>query len=322
MFFFLRNRNIKKYWLGIIFGIISIINITKVHAYIPAYPMIVDDLARSHGQGTYRIKQTVTFIQSGTHSLSLQETWWFGRQNHFRVDVTSLNKEFGNLYLRFIYRNEKKIFKSTLGNIYHQKISPYHLDWPFHMRQSQQLKKLFATWRMTPWEIYPRRNIDPICPSTTETKNQLRFSQKSDCTPGSYSPRALQSSSDFFVQLDRRQGVITYRIALKQTDPSTPKLWIEQDVFVIREWKWIRPIAGQLTAWNYSMYPGFLLFPSLRRFRWSNSEVLMQVQSVQKISHNPKIFHTKKHLSRKNHLPSTISLIIRDKIREFYHKFR
>ena len=254
-------------------------------AYIPSYSMILSHLARTQGRGSYRIEQTITFYNN-TSPLSLKEIWWITDKQQ-RVDVSFLHpkQKSENLHLRFIYKHPYKIFNNELGKRQKHRISPYHIDRVFHLRHNKSLQRLFYLWKVAPYKI----------------------SQK-------------ESSNNNFIQLDRRHGVVQYTIA---KDKTLARLWIEQDEFVIREWNWIVArdgMYGELTAWDYVLYPGRLFLPTKRKFKWKNaSTVMIQVKKVQKITNNKKLFYFST-LRRKNHIPN--SLVFANTIRGFYQYFR
>ena len=247
-------------------------------AYIPVYSLIVSNLAKTQGRGAYVIEQEIT-LQFNNESVSLTEKWWLGSSSQMRLDVTS--QQIKNLYLRFIYQKEKKIFKDDKGEIQRISLPLYHLDRPFHLRSTQALTRLFYLWNLAPLQMPERKQ---------------------------------GQSTDSFVGLSRRQGVVQYKIGTGIT-----QLWIEQDEFVIREWIW--KDGGILKAWDYNIYPRNLFFPSRRKFRWSYLEADIQVKGVNTLVPGKSLFK-RTQLVKSNHLPETLSSYARDRIYEFYNQFR
>ena len=167
------------------------------------------------------------------------------------------------------------------------RISIYHIDRPFHLRNANRLNDLFYLWN-----IAPQQTNQPDLPQTNN-----------------------------FIHLDRRQGVVQYHIAQSK---KRAKLWLEQDEFIIREWQWIKnktKLSGKLIAWDYVIYPGNLFFPTHRRFIWPGAKVQIKVKKVQKIADTKQIFHSR-HLKHKNYIPTHISPSDQNNIREFYKQFR
>ena len=262
-----------------LFLLVLICFLSKASAYIPTYSMILSHLAYSQGRGGYRIEQEIIFKQA-IEPLSLKETWWVLGSGQMRLDVRAKQKEFKDLYLRFIYRKNKKIFKDENNQVQTRTLSHYHLERPFHLRKAKELKRLFSFWKVAPFQIPEREE---------------------------------GQGSDSFVRLSRKGGSVQYQIG-----EGKARVWLEQDEFVIRFWKWLS--GESLTAWGYKLYPGHLFFPSQRLFRYHSGEVLIQVQKVQALKIDKKWFHKGK-LSKKNTLQS-LSSAHQDRIREFYEKFR
>ena len=285
------------------FFLVGVCIFPLAEAYIPTYSMILSHLADSQGRGAYRIEQEVLFKQ-GTEPISLKEIWWVTGSGQMRLDVSMVQKKIDlskfvplektqrqpanfnrnsrpDFYLRFIYQGGKKIFRDENNELQKQPLSHYHLEQPFHLRKGQKLKKLFSIWKVAPFQVPERQ------------ENQ---------------------GSDSFVRLIRKGGIVQYQIG-----QGPARLWLEQDEFVIRFWKWSS--GESLQAGEYKLYPGNLFFPSHRIFRQTSMEVWIQTRKVQSLKVDKKWIHTKR-LSKKNILPLSLSSADQDRIREFYKKFR
>ncbi|MDE0518356.1 MAG: hypothetical protein OXH36_02185, partial [Bdellovibrionales bacterium] len=258
-------------------------------AYIPTYSMILSHLAESQGKGGYLIEQEV-FFKEGTEPLFLKEIWWIASSQEIRLDVVSAKKKSlrkkdtpksSDLYLRFLYQGGKKIFRDENNKLQRRPLSPYHLEKPFHLRSEEKLRKLFSLWRAAPYQVPERKE---------------------------------GQGSDSFARLNRKGGVIQYQIG-----KSLSYVWLEQDEFVIRSWKWSS--GESLDAGDYKLYPGSLFYPSYKIFRQNGMTVSMQTQKVQRWKVNKKQIRVKV-LSKKNTLPDHLSSVDQDQIREFYRKFR
>ncbi len=219
-------------------------------------------------------------VFKGVEQIVLREIWWVLSADQMRVDVMSA-KQKKDMYLRFIYHRGKKIFRSESNLIQRRPLPRSHLEQPFHLRNASKLKKLFSLWKVAPFQVPDRKN------------NQ---------------------GSDFFVRLDRKGGQVQYQIGKGKS-----RLWLEQDEFVIRSWKW--GSGESLRAWDYKLYPGFMFFPSHRLFRHNSFEVFIQVRKIQSVKLKKKYFQ-QKLLSRKNTFSPDFSSADQDRIREFYKKFR
>ena len=257
-----------------IFFLFFILLSYEVLAYIPSYSTLLKKLARQQGNGTYLIEQQLSF--SGL-SADILEKWHIDRRQRLRVDVFFENAK--KPTLRFLYIKKNKFFKDQKGRLKQVRISPYHLERPFHLRSAEDLAALFFSWKTAP----------------------VRF----------LSPRKPGQAVDSFIKLARRQKVVQYEIGRK---PAGGRLWIEQDEFVIREWFW--PFGASLTAYEYKIHPGSLFFPSQRQFKWSMQEVLMNVKTVKKLPSNKKLFQKSKLI--KNVFPqSAYSDTIREFYKKF-----
>ena len=265
---------------NILFSLIFICFLPAAKAYIPSYSMILSHLAHSQGRGGYRIEQELVFKQA-VEPLYLKETWWILGAGQMRLDVKAKKTEFKDFYLRFIYQKNKKIFKDENNQIQNQPLSYYHLEKPFHLRSAQKLKRLFSFWKVAPFQIPERKE---------------------------------GQGSDSFVRLSRKGGSLQYQIG-----EGKARVWLEQDEFVIRSWKWLS--GESLIAWDYKLYPRYLFFPSQRLFRYHSGEVLIQVQKVQSLQIGKNWINSSK-LSKRNTLPQSLSSADQDRVREFYEKFR
>ncbi len=242
--------------------------------------MILSHLAYTQGRGAYRITQELSFKQ-GVEPIILTETWWILNSQEMRLDVSANKKELKDLHLRFLYKRNKKIFRDENNKIQKHSISYYHLDRPFHLRNADRLKKLFSLWKVAPFNPPERKE---------------------------------GQGSDSFVRLRRNGGKVQYQISMKKA-----QLWLEQDEFVIRSWKWV---SGELLlAWDYKLYPGHFFFPSQRLFRQNSTEVKIQLNAVQSVKPNKK-WTKRSMLSGKNKISKNFSPIEQERIRDFYEKYR
>ena len=246
-------------------------------AYIPSYSLILSQIADSQGKGAYRIEQTVLL---NSNLPPLTEVWWV-EPTGLRVDVQGQGT-FKKLYLRFIYKWQKKFFRDENKQRQSKQVSQYHIEWPFHLRDADKLKKLFALWQVGP-ATFPKRK-----------ENQGR---------------------DPFVTLSRRGGTAQYKISYKKG-----QLWVEQDEFVIHGWKW--PTGESLKASGFKPFPQNMLFPEHRLLSYNVTQsahiTLKKIQSLKPNKNRLKLSWLKKS----NHYPATLSPSDQDKIRTFYKKFR
>ncbi len=193
MFKNLRPVSSKVCLFPVIFGFFAF----SAGAYIPSYPFLLSRLAKGQGRGACRIEQTLVF-KSGDSPLTLTETWHVLSGGRLRLDLKFPQEK--DLYARFIYRRQKKIFRNEKGLIQNIPIPLYHLERPFHLRSAEKLKKLFSLWKLAP--LFPPE-------------------------------REEGTGSDPFVRLSRKGGLLQYELGR-----GGARLWLEQDEFVISRFKW------------------------------------------------------------------------------------
>ena len=219
-------------------------------------------------------------FKTSSNDVTLMEKWYVTKDRRFRVDV--FLKKGKREVFRVLYMKKYKIFQNEKKKMIRKPISPYHVDLPFHLRNADRLASLFFSWQVAPLKEEKREE---------------------------------GQGSDPFVKLSRRQGVVQYEIGTKK-----PRLWLEQDEFVIREWLWAS--GARLIAQDYASHPGNLFFPSRRIFRWASYEVVIDVKKVERVKELSKKLFQRSVLNKKAFHLKGVSDSNQDQIREFYYKFR
>ena len=250
-------------------------------AYIPHYSTLLDKLAALQGRGNYVIEQEVVF-KTSSDNVTFIEKWYIAKKGQLRLDV--FLKADNQEIFRILYIKKHKIFQSEKKKAMRKRISSYHIEIPFHLRNAKKLASLFFSWQVAPLKKKKRE------------KGQ---------------------GFDSFVKLSRRQGVVQYEVGM---DKKKPRLWLEQDEFVIREWLWSS--GAHLVAQNYVSYPRNLFFPSRRIFKWSSYEVVIDVRKVERVKGLSKNLFQESVLGKKTFNLKSVSESDQDQIREFYRKFR
>ena len=248
-------------------------------AYIPHYSTLLSKLASLQGRGNYIIEQEVSF-KTSSDNVTVREKWYIAKNGHRRVDI-SLKTDNQDIF-RILYLKKYKIFQGDKKKAIRKRISPYHIEMPFHLRDAEKLASLFFGWQVAPLKA---------------------------------KKRGKEEGSDPFVRLSRRQGVVQYEIGTKKS-----RLWLEQDEFTIREWLWSS--GTRLIAQDYVSHPGNLFFPSRRIFKWSSYEVVIDVKKLERVKELSEKLFQKSVLNKKPFHLKDVSDSDQDQIREFYHNFR
>ncbi len=186
-------------------------------------------------------------------------------------------KDFKDQHLYFIYREGKKIFKNEKARLKKQNIPVYHLERPFYLRDREKLAQLFYLWKIAP----PYKEEEAV-----KTKSLLRLVR-------------------FF-------GSVQYEVGKNDS-----LLWVEQDEFVLRGWKWANKSLF-LKASSYKNHPRGFMFPSVRSINWGQVVIKITVKELKSLRLSQNVFHLS-HL-KSNKWGDFIPL--KEKIQEFYHQFR
>ena len=219
-------------------------------------------------------------FKTSSNDVTLIEKWYVTKNRRFRVDV-SLKKGNQDVF-RILYIKKYKIFQNEKQKVVRKPIGSYHIEMPFHLRNAERLASLFFNWRVAPLKEKKRKEGQGFDP---------------------------------FVKLSRRQGVVQYEVGTKK-----PRLWLEQDEFVIREWLWSS--GARLIARDYASHPGNLFFPSRRIFRWASYEVIIDVKKVERVKELSKKLFQESVLNKKAFHLKDVSDSDQDQIRDFYRNFR
>lgn len=219
-------------------------------------------------------------FKTSSSDVALIEKWYVTRNGRFRVDV--FLKKGNQEVFRILYVKKHKIFQTEKKKIMRKPIGSYHIEMPFHLRSADRLASLFFNWRVAPLKEKKRKE---------------------------------GQGSDSFVKLSRRHGMVQYEMGTKK-----PRLWLEQDEFVIREWLWSS--GARLIAQDYVSHPGNLFFPSRRVFKWASYEVIIDVKKVERVKELSEKLFQKSVLNKKALNLKNVSDSDQDQIREFYYKFR
>lgn len=254
-------------------------------AYIPPLKMILDRTSENSGTGVYSI-DTEVLLTDGTNEASVKENWLVSNERNIRLTVTGL-KELKGLKLTYLYEDG--------------------LRWVMtgQKRQSQQIPADFSErWHHI-------RNADALNNFLVSNKIIPEFKKDKQS-------RAIYEES--FVRLGRTEGVVNYAIGEINKDSLLPKLWIEQDFFVIRKLR--LPSQVEVELENYKSYSKGLNYPKQKLVRWGQNKVTINTLSVVPKTGNLSAQFKPQSLDSNNQSEVLYSNPLKNLLEEFYTRFR
>lgn len=256
-----------------------------VFAYIPPMRMILERTSENAGSGIYAIETEVTFTD-GANEASVKESWLVENERTLRLTVTGL-KELKGLKLTYLYENGLKWAYKALKKE-SQPIPIEFVERWHHIRNADALSSFLVASQLIP-----------------EFKKEKQS-------------RAIYEES--VLRLSRSQGVVNYAIGEFKKDLLTPKIWIEQDFFVVRK---IRlPTQVELEFDNYKSYSKGLNYPKQKTIRWGLNKVSINTLSVVPKTGNLAAQFDPKSLDTNNQSDVLYNHPLKTLLEEFYTRFR
>ncbi|MBL7544729.1 MAG: hypothetical protein JNL11_13010 [Bdellovibrionaceae bacterium] len=254
-------------------------------AYIPPLRMILERTSENAGAGVYAI-ETEVLLTDGANESSVKESWLVENERTLRLTVTGL-KELKGLKLTYLYENG--------------------LKWALkaQKRESQPIPEDFVErWHHI-------RNADALSNFLIASHLIPEFKKEKQS-------RTVFEES--LLRLSRSQGVVNYAIGETSKTALTPKIWIEQDFFVIRK---IRlPSQAELEFDNYKSYSKGLYYPKQKSIRWNQNKVSINTLSVVPKSGNLNAQFNPKNLEIQNQSEILYGHPLKTLLEEFYTRFR
>ncbi len=255
------------------------------HAYIPPLRMILERTSENAGNGVYAIDTETTFTD-GTNEASVKESWLVENERTLRLTVTGL-KELKGLKLTYLYDNGQKWAMKA------------------QKRESQAMPVDF----IERWHHI--RNADALTNVLVATHLIPDFKKEKQS-------RTIFEES--ILKLSRSQGVVNYAIGENKKELGIPKLWVEQDFFVIRK---IRlPSQVELEFDNYKSYSKGLNYPKSKLIRWGQNKVTVNTLSVVPKTGNLSAQFNPQSLDNSNQSEVLFNHPLKPLLEEFYSRFR
>jgi hypothetical protein len=255
-------------------------------AYIPPLKMILERTSENAGAGVYSIETEVTF-SDGTNEASVKESWLVENERNLRLTVIGL-KELKGLKLTYVYENG--------------------LKWAMkgQKRESQPAPpELLERWHHI-------RNADAL--NIFLVQNKIITEYKKD------SKQSRSAYEESMVHLGRTEGVVNYAIGESNKDSLFPKLWVEQDFFVIRKLR--LPSQVELEFENYKSYSKGLNYPKHKLVRWGQNKVSVNTLSVVPKTGNLSAQFDPKSIESNNQSEILYNNPLKNLLEEFYTRFR
>ncbi|MBL7555553.1 MAG: hypothetical protein JNM24_07000 [Bdellovibrionaceae bacterium] len=265
--------------------VICILFSTLSFAYIPPLKMILDRTSENAGSGVYSI-ETDVLLTDGINEANVKESWLVENERSIRLTVIG-QKELKGLKLTYLYENG--------------------LKWAMkgQKRESQQASVDF----LERWHHI--RNADAL--NNFLISNKIIPEYKKD-----KQSRAVYEES--YVRLGRTEGVVNYAIGENNKDSLLPKLWIEQDFFVIRKLR--LPSQVEVEFENYKSYSKGLNYPKNKLVRWGQNKVTINTLSVVPKTGNLSAQFNPQSLEANNQSEVLYNNPLKNLLEEFYTRFR
>lgn len=277
--------------MTLLFKIIQTLFVTVCMAYIIPAKIILQKTIENNGTGVYSIEQEVVFSVNG-ESFPIKETWLIENDRTMRLTAKGFQDQ---LNIQFIYNGNTKYF---LANQKMQMAFP-----------EEQLERLFHF-----------RSYDSFLQYLNQKKIISQASLNSNNTE--LKGKNTDYISENFVRLSRSTGVVNYAIGNRPEaiEQKNPGIWIEQDQFVIRKFRW--PSGAEVMAQNYTEYGRRFHFPKERILTWGDKQVTIKVINVSVRSGSYAQMFQVGSLDLKTNIDAIKDRPGFEMIKEFYSRFR
>jgi hypothetical protein len=254
-------------------------------AYIPPLRMILERTSENAGAGVYSIDTEVQFTD-GTNEASVKESWLVENDRTLRLTVTGL-KDLKGLKLTYLYNTDKK-WALKAGKKESQPMPAEFLERWHHIRNADALTNYLVSTK--------------VIPEFKKDKQSRSVFEES------------------ILKLSRSQGVVNYAIGEPNKDSLLPKLWVEQDFFVIRKLR--LPSQVELEFDNYKSYSKGLSYPKHKLIRWGQNKVTINTLSVVPKTGNLSAQFNPQSLDSANQSEALYNQPLKGLLEEFYTRFR
>ncbi len=251
----------------------------SANAYVPKLSTVLGKMvSTTGGKKGFILKRTITLKDD---NVIANETWYISHADLMKLDVDGTNADGTSWKFEILYKSGKRMTTSVEGKTQSFPLSPEFFEPLLHYRSSRALQsRLFAM---------------QIIPSTN----------------------AADSSSANFMNLDRYKGAVAYVLGASDSKNTLqpPRLWVEQDSFLIRKLRMGSQIEVEFDAFK-DFEEGKVKQAELQTLFWKSSTVIMQNTSTQFVEQKKLEASMKIQKESKALLPQNANL------KEFYSRFR
>jgi hypothetical protein len=251
----------------------------SANAYVPKLSTVLGKMVSTTG-GTkaFILKRTVTLKDD---SAVANETWYIGHADSMKVDVDGTNADGTPWKFEILYKGGKRMTTSVEGKIQSFPLSPEFYEPLLHYRSSRALQS-----RLLAMQLIPNNN-------------------------------SAESASSAFMNLDRYKGAVAYVLGAQDSKNTLqpPRLWVEQDSFLIRKLRMGSQIEVEFDAFK-DFEEGKIKEAELQTLFWKSSTVIIQNTSTQLVEPKKIEGFLKIQKETKAVLPQNANL------KEFYSRFR
>jgi hypothetical protein len=273
--------------------VISLLLFTSTaFAYIPNVDFILDRTGKNHGKDSYRIVKEVVF-RSSESDVALTEYWIIESGQSMTVYVKGKNAS-----LRFLYKNGKKYWLEN-GQLNQATYPLEFSEGAFHSRTHKDLAKYLVHNQLAPRDIIRK-------------------------SPIPYTIHAVKHASPEYLRLSRFGNVVNFAFSpepLTKEKRDQPGVWIEQDRFVLRRFKY--PSGAEMVANAYREFAKNKWYPAEREIKFGDSIVPIRTLELKKIQikkEQKEALSLNKYTQKK--YPDNNFSDLGTEVRDFYKRFR
>lgn len=280
----------------IILSLTLIFTAVSAHSYTPDFWHIIQRTLRNNGKGIYKISQDVAFL-TDKEPLLVNETWYIENSGVMRLKVRGKRVLKDKLNFSIVYNNGKKTFINE-----NARITTTAVGDDFYMPYlTFRFEKNFRKFLLK----------DKIINPSVRTKKPYTWDKEKPYKPEEY------------LSLGRTNGVVTYMVSNPSVSgESKPKIWIEQDQFLIRR---IRFESGaEFKANEFSRHSHGYHVPKAKIVSWDDKNIQINTLSVKPLTKSKKVkelLYSKK-LTKDDDGAMDFTQIEEPTIKEFYSRFR
>jgi hypothetical protein len=251
----------------------------SANAYVPKLSTILGKMASiTGGNKAFILKRTVTLKDE---NVVANETWYIGHADLMKLEADGTNPDGSAWKFEILYKGGKRTTATVEGKTQNFPLSPEFYEPLLHYRSARALQS-----RLLGMQIIPNHTSTDV-------------------------------SSPAFMNLDRYKGAVSYVLGAQDSKNTLqpPRLWVEQDSFLIRKLRMGSQIEVEFDAFK-DFEEGKIKQAELQTLFWKSSTVIVQNTSTQLTEQKKIEPFLKMQKDGKALLPQNANL------KEFYSRFR